>query len=280
MYLPFLDEGNASMNLRALVFLAVLVATCLTATGPTRSQVVPQAAPPPKLRLLVPAYFYPSGAGLKQWDTLIKSSPTVPITVIANPASGPGTTADRNYTEVIDRAQKAGITVIGYVTTSYGKRTVDAILAEVATWKRLYPTLQGIFLDEQPSGAEKIEMFAALYAAIHSRIKDAVVIGNPGTMFSDVYLTRPGVDIACIFENRAGFEAVRGIAGAKRTQLAALPYLVKEETRMREMVAKAVERGIGLLYITDAGVANDPWTRLPTYWDAEVSAIRDVNTKR
>ena len=66
---------------------------------------------PPRLSILVPAYFYPSGRGLKEWEKLIDAAGRAPIVAIANPASGPGKKVDPNYTAVIRRAAKAGVTV-------------------------------------------------------------------------------------------------------------------------------------------------------------------------
>ena len=50
--------------------------------------------PTPRLQLLVPAYFYPSGPGMKAWQHLMADSAKVPIVAIANPSSGPGELED------------------------------------------------------------------------------------------------------------------------------------------------------------------------------------------
>src|SRR5436309_13493064 len=77
--------------------------------------------------VLVPLYVYPSDVHKNaEYNRLIELKlhhGTVPIWVILNPDSGPGKQVDLNYTKVIDRLQGAGCMVLGYVTTSYGKRT-------------------------------------------------------------------------------------------------------------------------------------------------------------
>src|SRR2546423_1244987 len=106
----------------------------------------------PRVRLLVPAYFYPAGEGLKDWERLFTASAHVPITAIVNPASGPGKDADPNYVKLLQRAKEhKGLTLVGYVGTSYGKRKLDDVKADVDRWLKLYPSIHGIFFDEQAS---------------------------------------------------------------------------------------------------------------------------------
>ena len=59
----------------------------------------------PKVRLLVPAYFYPAGKGLKDWERLIASAEKLPIVAIVNPASGPGKRVDGSYSELFRKAK-------------------------------------------------------------------------------------------------------------------------------------------------------------------------------
>jgi hypothetical protein len=60
----------------------------------------------PRLRLLVPAYFYSAGESLKQWDRLLESPDPTAVVVIANPDSGPGKVAYPDYVRAIDRARQ------------------------------------------------------------------------------------------------------------------------------------------------------------------------------
>src|SRR5262245_57554492 len=78
----------------------------------------------PRLRLLVPAYFYPGGEGLAEWKRLLKAPDPATVVIIANTASGPGKVADSNFVRVLDQAREKGFLVIGYVRTMYGKRSV------------------------------------------------------------------------------------------------------------------------------------------------------------
>src|SRR5262249_38196114 len=125
-------------------------------TGPDPGPAPPSKAPPPRLRLLVPAYFYPGGEGAAAWDRLLSVPRPDLVVVIANPDSGPGKMADPSYTQVFDRARQRGLTVIGYVSTRHGKRPADEVKEDVDRWVRFYPAVQGIFLDEQASDPRQV----------------------------------------------------------------------------------------------------------------------------
>jgi hypothetical protein len=244
---------------------------------------LPAAEPEPRLRLLVPAYFYPAGEGLKHWEPLMASAARVPILAIVNPASGPGDKADANYTKLLDRARRqAGLTLLGYVSTRYARRQLADVQADVDRWLRLYPQIHGIFFDEQVSAADKADYYAALYAHVRKARKLRLVVTNPGTACAEAYLARPAADVICLFEGAEGFAAWRppvwaGKYGARR--FAALAYKVGAAGQMRKHVEAAAEKGVGCLYVTDAAGAN-PWDRLPAYWDEEVAAVRKVNGRK
>src|SRR6266511_2045748 len=91
--------GWLSSARRLPVRLAVLLLTLLVVAPGRADQ--PAAEKAPRVRLLVPAYFYPAGPGLKEWERLIAASARVPIVAVVNPASGPGKEADANYVKVL-----------------------------------------------------------------------------------------------------------------------------------------------------------------------------------
>lgn len=96
--------------------------------------------------LLVPLYVYPANvhknSAYNRLMELKRQYETVPLWVILNPASGAGAEVDANYTKAIDRLRGAGCMVLGYVTTSYGKRSpaqveVFSFLTSERRYKRL-----------------------------------------------------------------------------------------------------------------------------------------------
>jgi hypothetical protein len=234
--------------------------------------------PAPRLRLLIPAYFYPSGDGLKDWDRLLDSPVHADLVAIVNPADGPGDKADPNYVKIMERAAKADLTLIGYVATHYGKRPLDEVKADVDRWLRLYPGVEGIFFDEQNSGADFVDYQAALYDYVRTEKKLKLVVTNPGTTCASAYLTRPAADVCCIHENAKGFDGLRLPDGADKlpaSRFAALAYQVGTAEAMRAGVADAAKKA-GYVYLTDAE-GDNPWDRLPRYWDEEVGVVRKAN---
>src|SRR5262249_49725447 len=159
----------------------------------------------PRLRLLVPAYFYPADEGLTQWDRLIESTKSAKGTVvIVNTDNGPGKEADPNYTKVLARARSKGITLIGYASTKYAARPIDEVKADVDRWARLYPSIQGIFFDEQANTVEKVPYYAALYEHVRKERELSLVVTNPGTICAEAYLSRPASDVVCLAEAHKG----------------------------------------------------------------------------
>ena len=242
------------------------------------SLLAPSRAPAARLRLLVPAYFYPEGAGQRYWEALGEAARRVPVTAIMNPASGPGTAEagpDPRYTATLARARGAGVKVIGYVSTDYARRDAAAVMAEADRYAALYPGIQGIFFDEQPSADAQVPYYRALYEHVKARDSAALVVTNPGTSMGPAYLDAPAADVACIFENSHGFESYQPpdwVAKRGRDHAAALCYNIPDAAAMRRCLDLARQRNLGWVYVTDDRGRN-PWDTLPTYWSEEVAAV-------
>jgi serine/threonine protein kinase len=241
----------------------------------------PPAEASPHLRLLVPAYFYPGGDGLKEWDRLIDSADATGLVAIVNPASGPGKEADRNFVQVMDRARTAGITLIGYVSTAHAKRPLPEVEADVERWVRFYPRVDGIFFDEQASGADQVDYYAALYDQARKLLPRALVVTNPGTLCAEEYLSRPAADVACLAEVSKSFADYRVPSWAGRYTANRFCALIRGITKaelMKEYIREMPDKAVGYCYITQTTGPN-PWDRLPPYWEAEVAAVQRVNER-
>ncbi len=206
---------NATGSGRILLMLGLvfgLVATgatpALAQRSPRRSRKAAKAAKAPQgaMRLWIPAYIYPFGPGLREWNRLIASAKAVPIVVIVNPASGPGDHVDTNFAAVLPRARRAGITLVGYIGTQYGRKPLAKVQEEIATFLRFYPDIRGFHFDEQSSDARGVDYYAELYRDVNRRIPGALVLTNPGTTCDPGYIARPASDVVCLFENERGFD--------------------------------------------------------------------------
>jgi hypothetical protein len=231
-----------------------------------------------KVRVLVPAYFDPTGNGLKDWERLLNAAPSITVSAIANPNDGPGAASDQDYRNMIRRAKEVGIEITGYVSTNYGKRPKAEVKKDIDRWVDYYPEIDGIFFDEQSSGEGQVILYRELFDHARSNIKNAVVIGNPGVVPSELYSSQAGADIECIFESDKGFDDFSPppwVANYPPERFCALLLHVSGVDRMKKSVRKAVEQGMGNVYVTDDKMPN-PWDRLPSYWTEEVEVLKKL----
>ncbi len=231
------------------------------------------------MRLWVPAYYYPFGPGLRQWNHLIASAKLAPIVAIVNPASGPGDHVDTNFAAVLPRARKAGITLVGYIGTQYGRKPLEQVRREMETYLSYYPDIRGFHFDEQSSRAADVDYYTELYRDVHRRIPDALVLTNPGTLCDRAYAARPAADVISLFENERGIDRYRPPDWAGKfpsSRFCVQAHAVATANDMKHAVARAARLKVGYVFITDDVLPN-PYDRLPSYWDDEVAAVRALN---
>ena len=159
-----------------------------------------------KTGLLIPLYVYPADVHTnKIFNRVIelkRQYSEVPFWVVVNPASGPGLSIDPNYTKAIDRLIGAGCVVLGYVSTSYGKVPVETVQANMKTWQKFYPGVQGIFFDEM--------LYEDTDAAVEHQVtlnRSAYDLGfwptvaNPGTDTPGRFFAAESADVIVIHES-------------------------------------------------------------------------------
>jgi hypothetical protein len=138
-------------------------------------------------RVAVPSYFYPChNASAWQpdspcdWDRLIASHPPVDVAII-NPNSGPGVAPDPNYVAQMARGGAAGVTMLGYVHTTYGERNLSAVCGDVARYATWY-AVDGIFVDEVSADCALLPYYAAVIDCVQGSVGGgaATIILNPG----------------------------------------------------------------------------------------------------
>ena len=217
--------------------------------------------------LLVPLYIYPSP--LTAWNTVNAGAPVIRY-LIANPASGPGTMADSNYTTAITAAQAAGITVLGYTDTDYTAVSESTVSANIARWKSLYG-VTSIFFDEVSSGSGQLGYYSTVCGYVHAT-PGAVTVLNHGTIPDPGYAAIG--DILCVFEGTqaswSSFTASSWFSSYPPPKFCALVYSTATSGAMTTVMTQARGAGIGNVYITDE--ADDNFSALPTYLPAELAA--------
>lgn len=225
--------------------------------------------------MLVPAYIYPGGDGKKEWRRLIAAASRVPLVVIANPNSGPGEDRDPEYDAIFTEASRRGVTLVGYVSTDFGKRPQANIKGDIETWIRLYPQIRGFFFDQQPRESRHASLYAELRDVVRQKMRDPLVITNPGIPCDEAYLAKGVSDVICVFVNYQGFERFELPATFTPhggTSFAAMPYNIPDAEAMRRLVRESVLKRFTYIYISDAKPRN-AWGELPAYWEEEVEAV-------
>jgi hypothetical protein len=105
---------------------------------------LPVTVPAGAQRSLVPAYFYPSEAdvsGVNWWPRMCVGARGGSIAIM-NPGDGPGTAFDQNYKNAIDLCHGQDWKVIGYVKTSWGKRSEKQVREDIDKYRSWYPWLR------------------------------------------------------------------------------------------------------------------------------------------
>jgi hypothetical protein len=158
--------------------------------------------------VLVPMYVYPANIhkhpAYNRLMALKRKHESVPMWVILNPASGPGDQVDANYTKAIDRLLGAGCMVLGYVSTSYGKRSAADVRKDIDRWLSMYPRTQGIFFDEMIY--EDSAAGARHQAALNRYAHDAgcwPTVANPGAATPGRYFATEAADVIVVHEGDA-----------------------------------------------------------------------------
>lgn len=127
--------------------------------------------------LLVPYYEHPS-VRPAAWEALIAAAPQL-YGVVLNPASGPGPGPDPAFAAVSARLRAAGVRVLGYADTDYGRRPVGDVLRDLA-YHRAWYAADGVFLDQTAADPHRFPHYRRLARAARA-VGCTTVALNPGT---------------------------------------------------------------------------------------------------
>ena len=120
--------------------------------------------------LAIPLYTYPCFTTTQcTWTNVIQARqayPSVPLLAVINPNSGPGRSKDPDYVQGIKNLQAAGVVVLGYVWTGYGRVSLSKVESQVSSYTNWY-SVNGIFFDGMAyvTGSEKY------YSTLNSYVK-------------------------------------------------------------------------------------------------------------
>ena len=241
---------------------------------------IPSVAGATSQKIAVPSYFYPDGEnGL--WAQMEAASPPVGLAII-NPFNGPGATKNEDYVNQVISSKEAGLTVLGYVHSSYADRPIGEVKTDIENHYYWY-NVDGIFVDEVPTDCS----YAGYYEGLYGYIKGiggpaATVVLNPGTRSNDCYMDVS--DILLTFEDT--YRVYKQIAwppgweaGYSADRFWHLVHGTQKIDQMKNAIILSKERHAGWVYVTpDKG--GNPWDALPSgeYWTEELNAVQGEPT--
>jgi hypothetical protein len=218
---------------------------------------------------VVPLYTVPSHPS---WAAVIaakKAQPTVPVVAVVNPANGPGAGPDLGYTVGIAALVAAGVKVIGYVSTRQSQRAAAEVEAEIDRWRAWYPSLGGIFFDEQSQDPGHEGHYRTL--SDYAKAKGlAFTVGNPGNDPSPTYVGT--VDVMLIYED-AGLPGMARLDGwhaqYDKRNFGIIPYSVPA---VDESFIQEARKRVGFIYL-QSDVSPNPWDSVPGYFESLLAAL-------
>jgi Spherulation-specific family 4 len=195
--------------------------------------------------------------------------PSVPVIAVINPANGPGPSLSTAYVNGIASLRAAGVSVLGYVSTAYTKRSEAAVRADIDSYRQWYPQTTGIFFDEQSSSPGGEDYYRRVTAYARSKAF-TFTVGNPGSDSSPTYVGT--VDMILVYEN-SGLPGASTLGGwhasYDRHNFGVIPYGVP--TLDPAFIARA-KASVGYLYITGDSLPN-PWDSVPPYFSELVAQL-------
>ncbi|MFC9814401.1 spherulation-specific family 4 protein [Streptomyces virginiae] len=145
--------------------------------------------------LLVPLYEHPADRP-DAWERLIRCADRL-HSVVLNPDSGPGAARDERFALVAERLREAGVPVLGYVDTDYGRRPHAAVVQDLLRHRDWYAT-DGAFLDQASADPELLPHYrrltvAARAAGAHTLVLNHGAHPHPGYVeLADLLVTFEG----------------------------------------------------------------------------------------
>ena len=229
------------------------------------------------MRILVPAYFYPTSA---DWSSVVAQSASMQgrIWMIANPNSGPGSGVDANYTTGINNMHSAGGHVLGYVATGYGTKSSATVQNEIASWYSWYPSIDGIFLDEQANTSGVESLYQSYYNFVKGEKSTALIVGNPGTSTLESYLFYNGnrvTDVLCLFEDSTPFGSWTPPSWCSRygKENFYVLQIACSASSWQSTTDHAASENMGWIYSTDRTLSSNPWGGISSYFPSQCSYI-------
>ncbi len=227
------------------------------------------------LEILIPLYIYPKDGAWQELIDIKNSNPNIVITAIVNPSNGHFDSEDANYTKAIKELKNANIRVIGYVSTQYGQRDINEVIADIDAWSRIYKSsgVSGIFFDETAIDIKYLDYYTNLTNQARSRDFDFTIL-NAGMTTDQRYIDSNIANIVVTYEDTAR----RVLENPSKTyntptantKLSILVYKL-EDNIVDDLISFAREHKFSYIYFTEDGFDGNPWDSISEYLGEEVT---------
>jgi len=217
---------------------------------------------------IVPLYTDP---GDVSWNSIVEAKqahPKVPVIAIVNPADGPGSSRSTAYTSGIAKLQGAGIKVIGYVATGYTANSIASVEAKIDQWKSFYPTLEGIFFDEQSDQAADVPYYRTVSQYAKSQGL-SFTVGNPGQDTAEAFVG--ALDAMLIYETD-GVPTTAQMGGWHTKYPVSNFGIIPYATPFNASFVASARKYVGYIYLQNDDLPN-PWDSLPPYFADLLAAL-------
>jgi len=216
---------------------------------------------------IVPLYTDPTD---RSWTAIVTAAvahPSVEVVAIVNPADGAGASKSADYTTGIASLQAAHIKVIGYVATGYGSHSIASMESEIDKWKSFYPTVQGIFFDEQSNDPADVSHYQTLSQYAKSKGL-TYTVGNPGTDVPTAYIG--ALDTMMVYESDGlpTIASLKAWSAYAPSNFGIIPY----KCSMDAAFVKQARQYIRYIYLQTDDLPN-PWDSLTTVFSDLLAAL-------
>lgn len=227
--------------------------------------------------LLIPMYIYPWDSETGSWKLefenllkLMKQYWKVPVYIVINPSSGPGTVEDGVWRRAIKKIHGAGGTVLGYVSTDYTNRSLSDVKADIDKWLELYPHIDGLFVDEMTNDDDQSHRDYYRNLTVYAHQKGLYpVVGNPGAPQLSSYFLENCADIFVVWETDSYPSESDLEQGDWEDSYREIPWqtrgaLVYGQSELDAENFMMMTKHVGLVYVT-SGTSPNPWSEFPPY---------------
>ena len=234
-----------------------------------------------KQSVIATTYTYPDGKNSFWSNVLTLGKDKVPY-VLINPNNGAGKKMEVNYAAQIKKNKEAGIKNIAYIATTYQRRNIKEVKAEVDRYFEFYGTdsINGFFFDEIASStSQQVSYMKEIFDYVKSKSKNNLVIANPGAPITDAI--SPYADIFVTSEVSTNtyikkFEKPKSNFENNQSNAKHIWHIVHSAApkEYAEIIRLSRERNAGWLMITDDIMPN-PYDRKPSKFIEMVNMINN-----